>query len=147
MNRKLNWGVIGTANINKNVIPAIQDSAIGTVTAIASITYEKAKNAAEQYHIPNAYGSYEQLLKDKDIEAVYIPLPNHLHKVWTIHAAEAGKHVLCEKPAVLNASEATEMIDACAKANVIFAEAFMYRYHPFRSTRTNSRPAWFIHFQ
>ena len=129
--KKVRWGIIGCANIAKHsVIPGIQQSETGEVVAIASRGLEKAKETAEQLNIPVAYGSYEELLADPEIEAVYIPLPNHLHKEWTIRAAEAGKHVLCEKPLALNAEEAEEMVNACEKAGVILAEAFMYRYHP-----------------
>ncbi|WP_121660849.1 Gfo/Idh/MocA family protein [Metabacillus litoralis] len=128
---KIRWGIIGSANIAKgSVIPGIQQSETGEVVAIASRGLEKAKETAEQLNISKAYGSYEELLQDPEIEAVYIPLPNHLHKEWTIRAAEAGKHVLCEKPLALNADEAEEMVAACEKAGVVFAEAFMYRYHP-----------------
>ncbi|MFD2213458.1 Gfo/Idh/MocA family protein [Metabacillus endolithicus] len=128
---KIRWGIIGSANIAKgSVIPGIQQSETGEVVAIASRGLEKAKETAEQLNIPKAYGSYEELLQDPEIEAVYIPLPNHLHKEWTIRAAEAGKHVLCEKPLAINANEAKEMVAACEKAGVVFAEAFMYRYHP-----------------
>lgn len=128
---KIRWGIIGSANIAKgSVIPGIQQSETGEVVAIASRGLEKAKETAEQLNIPKAYGSYEELLQDPEIEAVYIPLPNHLHKEWTIRAAEAGKHVLCEKPLAINANEAEEMVAACEKAGVVFAEAFMYRYHP-----------------
>jgi predicted dehydrogenase len=129
--RKVRWGIIGAANIaKKSVIPGIQQSETGEVTAIASRGLEKAQETARQLNIPVAYGSYEELLDDPDIEAVYIPLPNHLHKEWTIRAAKAGKHILCEKPLALNAKEAEEMVEACTKAGVVFAEAFMYRYHP-----------------
>ncbi|MCK0472236.1 Gfo/Idh/MocA family protein [Halalkalibacter sp. APA_J-10(15)] len=128
---KVRWGVIGSANIaKKSVIPGIQQSETGEVVAIASRNKEKAEEAAKELSIPIAYGSYEELLNDSTIEAVYIPLPNHLHKEWTIRAAEAGKHVLCEKPAALNTEEVKEMEAACEKAGVVFAEAFMYRYHP-----------------
>ncbi|KGA96369.1 oxidoreductase [Alkalihalobacillus alcalophilus ATCC 27647 = CGMCC 1.3604] len=128
---KVRWGIIGSANIAKKaVIPGIQQSETGEVVAIASRTKEKAEEMAEELSIPVAYGSYDELLDDPTIEAVYIPLPNHLHKEWTIRAAEAGKHVLCEKPAALNGEEAKEMEKACEKAGVILAEAFMYRYHP-----------------
>jgi len=128
---KIRWGIIGSANIAKgSVIPGIQQSETGEVVAIASRGLEKAKETAEQLNISKAYGSYEELLQDPEIEAVYIPLPNHLHKEWTIRAAEAGKHVLCEKPLALDADEAEEMVAACEKAGVVFAEAFMYRYHP-----------------
>ena len=130
MGRKLRWGVIGAAGINQSVLPAIQASSTGSVVAIASRDLAKAQSAAEKFNIPTAYGSYEELLLDRSIDAVYIPLPNHLHKEWTIRAAEAGKHVLCEKPLALNAEEAQEMVDACAKADVKLAEAFMYRHNP-----------------
>lgn len=129
--KKLRWGVLGCAGIAiRSVIPGIQQSQTGEVAAIASRDLEKGKQTAAQLDIPKAYGSYEELLADPDIDAVYIPLPNHLHKEWTIRAAEAGKHVLCEKPIALDAAEAEEMAAACAKAGVVFAEAFMYRYHP-----------------
>lgn len=130
LSKQLNWGVIGAAGINGSVVPAIQASSTGRVVAIASRTQEKAQAAADKFGIPTAYGSYEELLADKSIDAVYIPLPNHLHREWAIRAAEAGKHVLCEKPLALNAQEAQEMADACAKAGVQLAEAFMYRHHP-----------------
>ncbi|TVY10073.1 Gfo/Idh/MocA family protein [Paenibacillus cremeus] len=129
--KKLRWGVLGCAGIAiRSVIPGTQISETGEVTAIASRGLEKAQETAAKLNIPKAYGSYEELLADKDIDAVYIPLPNHLHKEWTIRAAEAGKHVLCEKPAALNAAEMEEMKAACEKEGVVFAEAFMYRYHP-----------------
>lgn len=128
---KLRWGIIGCAGIAvRSVIPGIQQSRTGEVAAIASRQGEKAKETAERFDIPKAYGSYEELLADDAIDAVYIPLPNHLHKVWTIRAAEAGKHVLCEKPLTLTAAEAQEMADACGRAGVQLAEAFMYRHHP-----------------
>lgn len=129
--KKIRWGIIGCAGIAKrSVIPGIQQSETGEVAAIASRTLEKAQQTAKALNIPIAYGSYEELLQDPTIDCVYIPLPNHLHKEWTIKAAEAGKHVLCEKPLALNAQEAKEMVDACKKAGVVLAEAFMYRYHP-----------------
>ncbi|WP_284639785.1 Gfo/Idh/MocA family protein [Paenibacillus silviterrae] len=129
--KKVRWGIIGCAGIAKRaVIPGIQQSETGEVAAIASRELSNARETADKLGIPTAYGSYEQLLEDESIDAVYIPLPNHLHKEWTIRAAEAGKHVLCEKPIALNAEEAQEMADACAKAGVVLAEAFMYRYHP-----------------
>ncbi|MFC4403814.1 Gfo/Idh/MocA family protein [Gracilibacillus xinjiangensis] len=125
------WGVISTANIAKKaVIPGIKESKTGEVYAIASRNSDNAKETAEKLDIPVAYGSYEELLEDREIEAVYIPLPNHLHKEWSIKAIEAGKHVLCEKPIALTADETKEMVDASKKAGVLLAEAFMYRYHP-----------------
>ncbi|MEH7495797.1 Gfo/Idh/MocA family protein [Neobacillus niacini] len=129
--KKIRWGIIGCAGIAKHsVIPGIQKSETGEVAAIASRGLDKAKQTAEELTIPTAYGSYEELLADSTIEAVYIPLPNHMHKEWVIRAAEAGKHVLCEKPLALTSQEAQEMAAACEKAGVVFAEAFMYRYHP-----------------
>ncbi|WP_342555569.1 Gfo/Idh/MocA family oxidoreductase [Paenibacillus sp. FSL R7-0652] len=131
MNRPLQWGVLGTSTIAKNaIIPAIQQSERGEVLAIASRSKEKAEALAEEMNIARSYGSYEELIGDPDIQAVYIPLPNHLHREWTIKAAEAGKHVLCEKPAALNAKESAEMIEVCERHRVLFAEAIMYRYHP-----------------
>ncbi|EFM11724.1 oxidoreductase domain protein [Paenibacillus curdlanolyticus YK9] len=127
----MRWGVIGCAGIAvHSVIPAIQQSERGEVAAIASRGIDKARETAQKLNIAKAYGAYEELLADPDIDAVYIPLPNHLHKEWTIKAAEAGKHVLCEKPAALDAAEAEQMIAACRNAGVLFAEAFMYRLHP-----------------
>ncbi|WP_019533713.1 Gfo/Idh/MocA family protein [Paenibacillus ginsengihumi] len=129
--KKLRWGVLGCAGIAKRaVIPGIQQSQSGIVAAVASRGIDKATETAGQFGIEKAYASYEELLADKEIDAVYIPLPNHLHKEWTIRAAAAGKHVLCEKPIALNAEEAKEMAEACAQAGVLLAEAFMYRYHP-----------------
>ncbi|MFD0586596.1 Gfo/Idh/MocA family protein [Paenibacillus sp. GCM10027627] len=128
---KLKWGILGCAGIAlKSVIPGVQESAWNEVTAIASRNSEKAAHAAKEHSIPQSYGSYEELLADPSIDVVYIPLPNHLHYEWTIRAAEAGKHVLCEKPIALNAKEAAEMEEACAKAGVVLMEAFMYRCHP-----------------
>lgn len=130
-NGKLKWGIMGAANIAKRaVIPGVKGSELNEVAAIASRDYGKAKEAAEQLDIPTVYGSYEELLEDPSIDVVYIPLPNHLHREWTMRAAEAGKHILCEKPLALNAREAEEMAEACAKAGVTMAEAFMYRCHP-----------------
>lgn len=129
MNRKLRWGIMSTANIaERSVIPGIHESEKNEVIAVGSRDLQKAKSFGERLNIPKAYGSYEQLLEDDEIDAVYIPLPNHLHKEWTIRAAQAGKHVLCEKPIALNAEEAREMIHACEEADVILAEAFMYRH-------------------
>ncbi|MFB5192984.1 Gfo/Idh/MocA family protein [Alicyclobacillus fastidiosus] len=125
------WGVIGCAGIAvRQVIPAIQRSQTGTVAAVASRSKEKAEQTAAEFGVAKAYDSYEKILEDSDIDAVYIPLPNHLHREWTIRAAQAGKHVLCEKPIALNAREAQEMVDACRLCGVQLAEAFMYRYHP-----------------
>ncbi|MHB1628496.1 MAG: Gfo/Idh/MocA family protein [Bacilli bacterium] len=130
-NKKVRWGVLGCARIAIGaVIPGIQQSKTGEVVAIASRDKSKAQAAARDLGIPHAYDGYEKLLSDDGIDAVYIPLPNHLHKEWTVRAAEAGKHVLCEKPLALNAEEALHMVDACERAGVKLAEAFMYRHHP-----------------
>ncbi|GGF96487.1 Gfo/Idh/MocA family protein [Paenibacillus abyssi] len=131
MAKKLRWGILGCASIAiRSVIPGIQESETGEVAAIASRELSKAQETAAKLGIPKTYGSYEELLADDSIDAVYIPLPNHLHMEWTIRAAEAGKHVLCEKPIALNAAEAQRMVEACAAAGVHLAEAFMYRHHP-----------------
>lgn len=128
---RLRWGMLGAAGIgDRDVIPALLASETAELIGIASRDFEKAKRKSEQYGLPKAYGSYDDMLADPEIEAVYIPLPNHLHKPWTIAAARAGKHVLCEKPIALNAAEAQEMADVCREAGVHLAEAFMYRHHP-----------------
>jgi predicted dehydrogenase len=129
--RNLRWGVISTADIGMaKVTPAIQRAELCEVVAIASRDRERAAAAAARLGIPRAYGSYEQLLAADDVDAVYIPLPNDAHAEWTIRAALAGKHVLCEKPLALSAAQAEEMVRACASAGVKLAEAFMYRHHP-----------------
>jgi predicted dehydrogenase len=125
------WGILGAANIGvRKVIPAMQRGTRSRVVAIASRTLEKAQAAANELGIPRAYGSYEELLADPEIEAVYNPLPNHLHVPWTIRAAEAGKHVLCEKPIALSADEARTLLDVRARTGVQIGEAFMVRNHP-----------------
>ena len=97
MERKIRWGIFSTAQIGrKAVVPALKDSAMAEVVAVASRSLEEASTFAESFYIPRAYGSYKALLADQEIDAVYIPLPNHLHKLWTIRVAEAGKHILCE---------------------------------------------------
>ena len=111
-------------------MPAIVESESGVIQGIASRGLKKSSAVAAEFGVKNAYGSYEELLNDEEIDAVYIPLPNHLHREWVIRAAEAGKHVLCEKPIALTSSEAAEMVDACNKAGVHLAEAYMYRHHP-----------------
>jgi predicted dehydrogenase len=131
MPRKIRWGVLGVAKIaTEKVIPATQAGEYSEVTAIASRDLAKAKSAAERLRIPNAYGSYEHLLADPDVDAIYNPLPNHLHVPWSIRAAEAGKHVLCEKPIGLNAAEAAQLIAARDRTGVKMQEAFMVHTHP-----------------
>jgi len=128
---RVRWGILSTANIGMTrVTPAIQRAHNCQVVAIASRDEDRAATAAAQLGIPVGYGSYEDLLDADDVDAVYIPLPNDLHAEWTIKAAAAGKHVLCEKPLALNASQAEDMAVACEAAGVKLAEAFMYRHHP-----------------
>ncbi|HEY9226514.1 MAG TPA: Gfo/Idh/MocA family oxidoreductase, partial [Gemmatimonadaceae bacterium] len=125
------WGVLGAADIAlKKVLPAMRHSDRSQIVAIASRNLEKARAAAAELGIPRAYGSYEELLDDPDIEAVYNPLPNHLHVPWSIRAAKAKKHVLCEKPIALTAAEARELLAARDRAGVQIGEAFMVRTHP-----------------
>jgi len=130
--KTINWGIISTAKIGvKHLIPAIQASDTGTVRAIASRSTEKAKSVAGELNIPVSYGSYEELLADESINAIYNPLPNHLHVPWTIKAMEAGKHVLCEKPIALDADEADSLLKKTREfPNLKIMEAFMYRFHP-----------------
>jgi predicted dehydrogenase len=127
----LRWGILSTADIGrKKVIPAIQKARRCEVVAIASRDAALGATVAAELGIPRSHGSYEELLADPEIDAVYIPLPNHLHLAWTIAAAEAGKHVMCEKPLAMTAADAQRMVDACSKSGVVLAEAFMYRLHP-----------------
>jgi predicted dehydrogenase len=129
--RKVRWGVLGAAHIAvKKVIPAMQQGECCEITAIASRDLKKAQEAAATLGIRKAYGSYEELLADPEVEAVYNPLPNHLHVPWSIRCAEAGKHVLCEKPLAMNAAEARTLLAAQKRAGVKMGEAFMVRTHP-----------------
>ena len=131
MAAKLRWGVLSTANIGlKKVLPAMQRGENTTVVAIASRDLAKARQAAAALGIPKAYGSYEELLADPDIDAIYNPLPNQFHVPWTIKAAEAGKHVLCEKPISLTVAEAKTLLDVRARTGVKICEAFMIRSFP-----------------
>jgi len=125
------WGVLGAANIAvKKVIPGMQKSALAKVVAIASRDKDKARAAADHLGIARAYGSYDELLDDPEVEAIYNPLPNHLHVPWSIRAAERGKHVLCEKPIAMSADEARELLAVRDKTGVKIGEAFMVRTHP-----------------
>lgn len=125
------WGILGVAHIAvKMVIPALQRRARSEVVAIASRDATKARAAATSLGIARAYGSYQELLDDPEVEAIYNPLPNHLHVPWSIKAAEAGKHVLCEKPLALTTAEARELIAARDRTGVQIGEAFMVRTHP-----------------
>ncbi len=127
----IRWGVLGAASIAvRTVIPAIQRSHSGVVSAIASRDLGKARQAANALGIERAFGSYEELLEDPNIDAVYNPLPNHLHVPWTIRAMDAGKHVLCEKPIALSASEARSLLAVRDRTGMQVCEAFMVRSHP-----------------
>src|SRR5499427_6956489 len=127
--KKVVWGILGTARIGtRKVIPAMQRSAWIDVRAIASRSEAAARQAASELCIPRAYGSYEALLADPEIEAIYNPLPNHLHVPLTLKAAAAGKHVLCEKPIALTADEARQLQPVAGKVHIM--EAFMVRFHP-----------------
>ncbi len=128
---KVRWGILSTADIGMSkVTPAIQAARNAEVVAIASRDADRAAAAVAQLGISTSYGSYESLLQAEDIDAVYIPLPNDLHAEWTMKAAAAGKHVLCEKPLAMTAAQAEEMVAVCAEAGIKLAEAFMYRHHP-----------------
>lgn len=130
--RKVRWGQISTADIGmRKVLPAMQKGKHTEIVAISSRNLDTAKAAAKQLGIPKAYGSYEELLADPEIDAVYNPLPNHLHVPWSIKALEAGKHVLCEKPIAMTAAEAQTLVDAARKyPQLKVMEAFMYRHTP-----------------
>jgi predicted dehydrogenase len=127
----LRWGILSTAQIARTkVIPGLRQAARCSVVAIASRDEGRAATVAADLGIPRAHGSYEALLADPEVDAVYIPLPNHLHAEWTIAAARAGKHVLCEKPLALTAADAGRMAAVCRTEGVYLMEAFMYRLHP-----------------
>ncbi len=130
--RKVRWGQISTADIGlRKVLPGMKNSKHAEIVAISSRDVDAARKAAKQLNIPKAYGSYQELLADPEIDAVYNPLPNHLHVSWSIKALEAGKHVLCEKPIALTAAEGQMLVDAAKKfPHLKVMEAFMYRHHP-----------------
>jgi predicted dehydrogenase len=130
--RKVRWGQISTADIGlKKVLPGMMKSKYCEIVGISSRNLDTARAAAKRLNIPKAYGSYEELLGDPEIEAVYNPLPNHLHVPWSIKALEAGKHVLCEKPIALTSAEAQTLVDAAKRfPHLKVMEAFMYRHHP-----------------
>ena len=129
--KKIRWGVLSTANIGvKKVLPAMQRGQLSSIAAIASRDLAKARAVATQLDIPTAYGSYEDLLAAPNIDAIYTPLPNQLHVPWTIKAAEAGKHVLSEKPIAMSADEARTLLAVRERTGVLIGEAFMIRSHP-----------------
>jgi xylose dehydrogenase (NAD/NADP) len=124
------WGIVSTADINRKVIPGAKASPKVDLIAVASRTQERADAYAAEWEIPRAYGSYEALLADPDVEAVYISLPNTLHAEWSIRAVEAGKHVLCEKPFTRHPDQVEAAWDAADRAGRLLSEAFMYRHNP-----------------
>ncbi len=126
----LNWGLLSTANINQSLIPPIRDSERNELVGVASRDLDRAKAYAKKWDIPLAYGSYEALLADPEIDVVYISLPNSLHAEWAIKSAESGKHVLCEKPLAMSTQEVDAISAAVERNGVVAAEAFMYRHHP-----------------
>ena len=129
--KKVKWGILGAASIAvRKVIPGMQKGAYSEIAAIASRDKKKAEEAARKLGIPKAYGSYEELLRDREIEAIYNPLPNHLHVPWSIKAAEAGKHVLCEKPISMTVAEARTLLAVRDRTGVKIGEAFMVKTHP-----------------
>lgn len=131
MAKKVRYGVISTANIARNaLIPGAKKTTNSEIVAISSRDKKKAEDCAKALDIPNAYGSYDEVLRDPDVDAVIIPLPNGLHCEWTVKAAQAGKHVLCEKPLAVTVDEAETMIAATKSNKVLLMEAFMYRFHP-----------------
>ncbi len=136
--RKLRWGVLGCARIaSRALLPAMSRSRNSELTALASRDLKRAQTVAEEYAIPTACSPYDRVLEDPSVEAVYIPLPNDMHREWALRAIEAGKHVLCEKPLGLNAQEAQEIAEAAQKAGVQLMEGIMYRFHP-RSRKIKS---------
>ena len=127
---RLRWGILSTARINRRVIPAVRASSRSELAGVASRERERAERYAAEWSIPRAFESYDALLRDPQIDIVYIPLPNSEHAAWTIRALENGKHVLCEKPLALSVEEVDRIAGAMARARRIAAEAFMYRHHP-----------------
>ena len=156
--QRLRWGILSTANIARTkVVPGMHKAASCEVVAVGSRDVAAARRFAEELGIPRAHGSYEDLLADPEVDAVYIPLPNHMHLEWTIAAARAGKHVLCEKPLAVTAADAERMVEACDAAGVRLMEAFMYRLHPSwvavrellaagRIGRLQTVQSWFSYF-
>jgi predicted dehydrogenase len=130
---QLTWGILGTGGIAKILARAINASTKGTLLAVGSRTQESADRFGDEFNVPRRYASYEELLADADVQAVYISLPNHLHAEWAIRCAEAGKQILCEKPLTVNAAEAEHVIDVIRSRDVLFMEAFQYRCHPIMS--------------
>lgn len=154
----LRWGILSTADIaTEKVIPGMRKAARCEVVAIGSRDGDRARAVADRLGIERAHGSYEALLADPEVDAVYIPLPNHLHAEWTLAAARAGKHILCEKPLAMTAADAERMVAGCEAEGVVLMEAFMYRLHPSwvavreliasgRIGRLTAVQSWFSYF-
>ena len=134
MPKKIRWGLLSTAKINRRLIPAIKSSGRSELSAVASRNASTAYDYAKLWGIPRTFDSYEAMLASPDIDAVYISLPNHLHAEWSIRALHAGKNVLCEKPFALSVAEVDRMIQASLSTGCVIAEAFMYRHHPQTKT-------------
>ena len=130
MSDRLRWGILSTARINEALIAPLRMSARNELVAVASRSLEKAQDYAHTWKITKAYGSYEELLADTEVDVIYNSLPNHLHAEWTIRAAQAKKHVLCEKPKALSTAELDAIKSAASENKVVIQEAFMYRHHP-----------------
>src|SRR5258706_10100855 len=130
MSEKLRWGILGTGNIAGQFCAGVNASRRGVLAAVGSRASESAHAFATKHQIATAYGSYEQVLSDTRVHAVYVSLPNTLHHSWTIQALRAGKHVLCEKPLAVDAAQSQEMFDVAQKQGRVLVEAFMYRAHP-----------------
>jgi D-xylose 1-dehydrogenase (NADP+, D-xylono-1,5-lactone-forming) len=129
--QRLRWGILGCARITRRgLIPGIASSRTGAIVALASRERATAQAWATEFGVPKAYGSYEEVLDDSEIDAIYIPLPNEMHKPWVIAAADSGKHVLCEKPLALDSRQAAQMVEHCQKKGVLLMEAFMWRHQP-----------------
>ena len=125
----LRWGILGTSRIAGKVIPSMQKSALASIDAIGSRDPGRARAMADQLGIRRAYGSYDEVIADPEIDAIYNPLPNHLHVPWSLRAAKAGKHVLCEKPLALSVEEVDAVRSAARRQGRVVMEAFMYRHH------------------
>jgi predicted dehydrogenase len=131
LTERLRWGILGAAHIAQTqFVPGVRASQSGTVAAVASRDWQRARAMADAHAIPRAYGSYTDLLADPQVDAIYVALPNSLHAEWTIEAARARKHVLCEKPLTRRAADALRAAAACREAGVVLMEAFMWRHHP-----------------
>jgi len=128
--RKIRWGILGVAKINERLLPAFHRLRNGELVAIASRSLKRARDAAHEERIPKAFGSYEEMLDDPNIDAVYIPLPNAIHGAWTKRAALRGKHILCEKPLCTTAAEAADVVNFCAQHKVHLMDGFMWPHHP-----------------